>query len=573
MDGLRDGPALAHPTRGGSTGVLIASGLLAALGIALPFLGATDPATQLERLPYALLLVGLASLPGSARQLRTRTLAAGILALVLTGVVSRFGVIDDGYISLRYARNFAEGRGLVFNPGERVEGYTSFLWVVLLGGLHRVTGIQLEGLAVGIGILCASGCIALVGGWTERRHAADAEPRLGIPGAALLLGLYWPLTFWAFSGMETSLHLLLLLLASRFLLCSGSDSLSRSLRAGGLFFGLAALARPETYLWIVFAAGWVMASGKGSRLRRGVTFLAPAALIVVPHLLFRLGYYGDLLPNTFYVKVDFSSTTLMRKGMRYLSAGLPVHAPLLVAAALGLYHGARRHPARTAYLLLMLAAQTVTTLWTGGDHFRELRFFVPMVPFLVLAAGPFLHAVAAWSLARTKVWPVGGWALLAFGAWLSFVFLWNHGDLGRDSSLRFGRAITLSWVRAGRWLEAHAAPTDWLATPVAGALPYESRLRTIDMLGLTDRTIGRKSVQLGAGPKDHEKYDSAYVLARDPEWIYLGAFAARSLAEVRPRVARMPVLADFVRIVPPDRYEIVTDRYEGAPFTFLHRVR
>ena len=40
-------------------------------------------------------------------------------------------LIDDTYISLRYAKNLVDGLGLVFNPGERVEGYTNFLFVLL----------------------------------------------------------------------------------------------------------------------------------------------------------------------------------------------------------------------------------------------------------------------------------------------------------------------------------------------------------------------------------------------------------------------------------------------------------
>jgi hypothetical protein len=40
------------------------------------------------------------------------------------------GLVDDSYIFLRYAENFASGHGPVFNPGERVEGYSSPLWMV-----------------------------------------------------------------------------------------------------------------------------------------------------------------------------------------------------------------------------------------------------------------------------------------------------------------------------------------------------------------------------------------------------------------------------------------------------------
>ena len=43
-------------------------------------------------------------------------------------------IVDDTFISLRYARNLIDGNGLVYNPGQRVEGYSNFLWVVLEPG-------------------------------------------------------------------------------------------------------------------------------------------------------------------------------------------------------------------------------------------------------------------------------------------------------------------------------------------------------------------------------------------------------------------------------------------------------
>ena len=39
--------------------------------------------------------------------------------------------LDDAFITFRYARNVAAGLGAVFNPGEAVEGYTSFLWMLI----------------------------------------------------------------------------------------------------------------------------------------------------------------------------------------------------------------------------------------------------------------------------------------------------------------------------------------------------------------------------------------------------------------------------------------------------------
>ena len=62
------------------------------------------------------------------------SLCALALAVGLVLAVQRASIFDDAFISFRYARNLLDGHGLVWNPGERVEGYTNFLWTILLAG-------------------------------------------------------------------------------------------------------------------------------------------------------------------------------------------------------------------------------------------------------------------------------------------------------------------------------------------------------------------------------------------------------------------------------------------------------
>ena len=88
---------------------------------------------------------------GTLQSLRSHpwlTLALlGTLALAFWHARVYQFLTDDAYISFRYADNFARGDGLVFNPGgERVEGYTNFLWVLLLAG-GRLAGIPPESAA------------------------------------------------------------------------------------------------------------------------------------------------------------------------------------------------------------------------------------------------------------------------------------------------------------------------------------------------------------------------------------------------------------------------------------------
>ena len=76
---------------------------------------------------------GAAAIAGSLARSTGRYAAAAVagsgVILLLHGAFYFHYTSDDAYISYRYARNFADGAGLVWNRAEWVEGYTNFLWI------------------------------------------------------------------------------------------------------------------------------------------------------------------------------------------------------------------------------------------------------------------------------------------------------------------------------------------------------------------------------------------------------------------------------------------------------------
>lgn len=480
-------------------------------------------------------------------------LPAGLL--LSFGLVFRYGLIDDAYISLRYARNLAGGLGPSFNPGDRVEGYTSFLWVWGMAAIHALTRLPLERLSVALSV--GSALLLLVAlGRLVRRAGGAADDGVS---SALLLAAYLPLVFWGFSGMETPLFVaLLLLVATRLARLGPSSPTSEAVRAG-ILLGVATAVRPEGCAYLAASAG-VLAI----RSRRSVVPLVASAIgVLLPEVLFRWFYYRDILPNTFYVKVDYSSLTLARHGLAYLKEGAAPHLAVAASAALGAGVLTRRRAwePHSTLAAVFVATGVLVAVYTGGDHFRELRFYLPILPFLVvLGASAWREFRRPWSaIAPTAV------------AIVTLVASVEHRALGATSSLVFGPAITARWRAAGEWLHRTASPTDLLATPVAGAIPYASELRTIDMLGLNDRVIGRKRVRLGLGDRDHEKFDAVYVLSRRPDWIFLGHFAAADLPDAARRCAALPVYRDLFQHLDASEYELVTDRSTEAAWSFLRR--
>jgi hypothetical protein len=90
---------------------------------------------------------------------------------------------DDAFISFRYARSLVEGHGLVFNAGERVEGYTNFLWVLELAALWKVFGLRPENVAPWLSVLCTVGTLAAVVWWAARLPGTPAARAGDLDGA------------------------------------------------------------------------------------------------------------------------------------------------------------------------------------------------------------------------------------------------------------------------------------------------------------------------------------------------------------------------------------------------------
>src|SRR5207302_9617699 len=106
------------------------------------------------------------------RILLAALLVAAAVALVAHSLVFNF-VTDDAFISFVYSRNLAEHGQLVFNLGERVEGYTNFLWTVLLAGLMKL-GWRPESASIACGVGCAIATM-FVCAWMSRRARGRVE--------------------------------------------------------------------------------------------------------------------------------------------------------------------------------------------------------------------------------------------------------------------------------------------------------------------------------------------------------------------------------------------------------------
>jgi hypothetical protein len=442
---------------------------------------------------------------------------AAALLLGLHALAFSDYVVDDAYISFRYAQNLIAGHGLVFNPGERVEGYTNFLWTLALaaamalGGDPRATA-QALGMAAAIATVIAtarlSRQLAPLRGW---RYLALSP--------ALLAGCV-AFAYWSVAGLETTAFAAATAWAiSAWLDARGGASYVRP----ALLLLLASLIRPEGLLLF----GLVAALEAFDLRRRGRP--RPSALtgllsFVIPFALYfawRWSYYGELLPNTFHAKVSGGIGALER-GLTYTAKFLKLF-PLFALAPLAL--SARRDRARpfghrgAARLLLVVAGFVLYTIAVGGDAMPLARFFVPLLALLAPLVAEVIDRAGGFLAARR---PTLGPSRVRLALGATALILTLAPSLVGEHLLNVviaGRVADLG-LATGAYLRSRYAPGTWIATNTAGAIPFASGLPAIDMLGLNDAHIARRSI---AGPtkgwSGHEKGDGAYVLARRPKVI------------------------------------------------------
>lgn len=356
----------------------------------------------------------------SHAQRPARVLLGLLVAAGLAGLAARawhlYFVCDDAYISFRYARNLLEGHGLVFNPGEWVEGYTNFLWVLEVAALWGGLGVDPATASVVLSSLCTVGTLAVTAAWAARSTA----PGRGLVVAAvavLVLCTQRDFAVWTTSGLETRQFTLLVTLG----LFALSRPERRVLWLGSLALGLAVLTRPEALLvWGV--ASVARLARRDVRFADAVAAGLPFALLLGGHTLLRLWLYGEVVPNTYVAKhvglwVDM--------GLRYLGLA-SVHTGLLFVAPLAVV-GISLQTRRARALaplggLAAVVAHGVFLVRMGGDHF-EFRPLDWWWPVLAVGFGEGLVAGALWASRAVQlrwvapaVGVAGGGVLLAYAA-------------------------------------------------------------------------------------------------------------------------------------------------------------
>jgi arabinofuranosyltransferase len=402
---------------------------------------------------------------------------------------------DDMMISMRYARNLAEGHGLVWNPGERVEGYTNFLWTVVMAGVHFVPHSDAT-----IALLVKAVNFALTGAtlWLSIRFLRLFAPRslLVTPLLLVLLVTCADVLLWSVWGFEVALLAFLNVFFFYRLARDRHDALTYAALA------LIPLTRGDGVY--VFAGNALVAIALSKGSRRTLVYLAVAMLPTVAHFFFRRAYYGDWLPNTYYLKL-YGLDEPYKRGAVYARNFLLHYAVVLAvaaASALAILRTDRRG-------LVPIGAVLPTLGWVGlvgGDMFVWYRFFAHVVPIVFVFATAGIVTLGRGRIGRAA------WAAVVFIVSVPLVrpldrlvFLDTNGD-------------PLEQIQVAMLIKKNANPDSSVAVITAGIVPYFTRLRAIDILGKSDRHIAGLRPFKGA-MVGHGKIDPPYTLGKDPDLV------------------------------------------------------
>jgi arabinofuranosyltransferase len=443
---------------------------------------------------------------------------------------------DDAWITFRYARNLVNGYGFVYNPGgERVEGYTNFLWLLLSAigirfGIHPLALTKLAGLCCVFAT--AYICYVIASRYRHLWNNIQAVP-------FILMGLMIPYSLWSVSGLETAFTALLM---TSVLLIASKES-DNELFLYGIVLAFLLLNRQDgivalSAICLMVISDWYIDKRTGFKglVHRFFKLSIPILIIYLPYFLWRYQYFGFIFPNTYYAKVhnfDFVQRILL--GFHYTLAFMRDWGaiPLLFIVIYPFWNSRwfTDRVLRAGYLLVIMHIAYV--IYVGGDVLPVSRFFVPVVPIIaVLATISIVETVnrlldAEWRKAIVIGLVVIITATISIQSF-DALQLNNQGTLNLAKKLAVADEPLCPFCN---WLAAYAPPQSSIALFRAGYIPYYTDFFTIDRIGLNDVYIAHHGVRDDSFFGREYRTTLDYWLSQTPTFIETHFNAHRLLVE------------------------------------------
>jgi hypothetical protein len=437
-------------------------------------------------------------------------------------------LIDDAGISLTYARNLANGDGLVSQPGVKpVEGYSNPLWVFMLSSMGAL-GFNLPSTVKPLAISLTLISIVLL-------FFVSRSILRSLSLASLVTGLLVvqpAFVIWSVSGLENPVYVLLILLLFNVSLQASSK---RNAILAGCLATAVTITRPEG---ILYAIAYPVLHRRTIK-----AYVSPLLILVSGFLAFRLIYFGDLLPNTYYMKMQggfLSWQWLVEQIYKtYDLAGAfwgDVRVIVFIALAISIVYLVRmRGIHRNYWPVFLFAGISLTSFYLlPSDWMGEYRLASPIFPFVyLLIAMILLDVFLINNISHRDASLILGGIL---GVWLLVgavtLYIPRTRQFSQEPTVSF-RGVGADFKRFEIYAESLGLTQASVLLPDVGGPLYYSHLRVYDLAGLTDSTIARTM------NKDQDAfYDYVFDMIR-PTFIHLhGKWTYLANLEADPRFRR-----------------------------------
>ncbi len=459
-----------------------------------------------------------------------------------------FCLFDDAMISMRFAWNFSHGYGLVWNPGEYIQGYTNLLMVLIMSFVNLVFDdkstavlfIQILGMAFMLSIAYITMKIA---DYITKDEKYQNQVLIRVISLFLTL-FYYPLAYWSLMGMETGLLSLLLLLGIFFAFTYIEKRALKSLFFTAVFLGLAFLTRNESIIFAFLIGSYVIGEVFKMRAVLKILWLLLAAtglyiIFVIGQLAFQYLYYGELLPNTYTLKLTgMPLFERIKNGVGFVKPYLSVTTFILLLPIIDLVFDFRE---KKLLLISIMFSSIGYQVYVGGDPWNYWRIMAPVMPLIFIL---FISAINAIVLAisqpfnayflRNPIFPrkFTSEALVIMLALIGLLLV-NARFLPEALFLIKPYTVESNKINVNTAIALNELTTSDSSVGVywAGSIPYFTNRKAIDFLGKSDRYIAKLPPDLSGkiswnGMKSvpgHNKYDLKYSI-KDLEPTYVQGF-------------------------------------------------
>ena len=486
-------------------------------------------------------------------------------------------MFDDAMISMRYAWNLANGNGLVWNPGEYVQGYSNLLMTLFMTPVHLVFDKRFAVMAINASGIVFMLLIAYATSRIARYLYHDTSPGEGNTASIIAFALalcYYPLAYWSLMGMETGMLAMLLTFAVLYVFKYEHGGNIRHLYLATILLSLAVLTRNESVIFGACIGGYAMVLFRHQERRKHIPHLLTAMALYLATgiglLLFQYSYYGEWLPNTYTLKLSgIPLSHRLVNGFFYVAYFL-LSMAIIIAYIVSDMKRNSNH--RKLLICFIAIAAVLYTMYIGGDAFRHYRITAPVIPLVMalFAVGMVCRMKLTTPEAVTSDQNAGTLPtgknkfrspraratigillamLVANYEFMQELTLIDESDFSRLSRGDTNRAMILDHVLSNKAT---------VGVLMAGTVPYYTGRIGIDFLGKSDKHVARLSPDLSGIPYSrrrrnlpgHNKYDLEYSIEQ------LKPVYASNLHYLKDNIAAKGATRDYANITTTQGYKL-----------------